>query len=222
MPRIARITAAHYPHHVTQRGNNQADVFFEDLDRIFYMETLKSLCEKWRVQIWAYCLMTNHVHLLAVPETNESLARCVGGTNLRYTQYVNRKYGRSGRLWQNRFFSAIVEKDTCLWQVARYIEQNPMKAHLVDKPEDYPWSSCAANLSGKGDDLVNAGRWLDEQNRVAYGKFLMQDDSDIEQKIRWATAAGRPLGMDEFVKKLEVLFSRRLLPRKAGRPRKTK
>lgn len=221
MPRIARITAAHYPHHVTQRGNNQGDVFFEDKDRRFYIETLEGFCEKWRVQIWAYCLMSNHVHLLAVPEDKESLARCIGGANLRYTQYINHKYGRSGRLWQNRFFSAIVEKESYLWQVARYIEQNPMKAQLVDKPQDYPWSSCEANLSGEGDDLVSPGCWLTEREREAYGEFLMACDAEIEQKIRRATASGRPMGTYRFIKKLEIQFSRRLFPGKAGRPRKT-
>ena len=87
--------------------------------------------------IWAYCLMKNHVHLLAVPAAAEFLTRCIGSTNLLYTQYVNRKYGHSGRLWQNRFFSTIIDTDRYVWAVARYIEQNPVKAKLVQKPKDY-------------------------------------------------------------------------------------
>ena len=134
MPRIARVIAAEYPHHITQRGNNRADVFFDDEDKEYYLQTLKQYGEKYHVNIWAYCLMTNHVHILAVPEYEESLARCVGRTNLLYTQYVNRKYKRSGRLWQNRFFSTIVEAESYLWAVVRYIEKNPMKSKLVKKP----------------------------------------------------------------------------------------
>ncbi len=102
MPRIARVVAAKYPHHITQRGNNRDDVYFDDEDRRYYLKVLDGYCEKTKVSIWSYCLMSNHVHLLAVPGRAESLALCIGRSNLMYTQYVNRKYNRSGRLWQNR------------------------------------------------------------------------------------------------------------------------
>jgi len=222
MPRIARVVATRYPHHVTQRGNNRTDVFFDDEDRQYYLKTLKNYCEKCKVAIWAYCLMANHVHLLAVPAAAESLARCIGSTNLLYTQYVNRKYGRSGRLWQNRFYSTIIDTDQYVWALARYIEQNPVKAKLVQKPEDYRWSSCKATISGKGDDLVSGHKWLDDTDRKDYRKFLRQEDSETEQKIRQATSTGRPLGREGFIKKLERKLSRRLLPGKAGRPKKNK
>lgn len=116
MPRIARICAIGYPHHITQRGNNKEAVFFEDDDREFYLKTISKYTYKWAFEIWAYCLMSNHVHILAVPHKEESLARGIGGTNLVYTQYINRKYKRRGRLWQNRFFSTIIEKEPYLWQ----------------------------------------------------------------------------------------------------------
>ena len=222
MPRIARAVAAHYPHHVTQRGNNRADVFYDNEDRTYYLKTLKNYCQQWRVTIWAYCLMNIHVHLLAVPASEESLARCIGRTNLLYTQYANRKYKRSGRLWQNRFFSTIVEDDPYVWAVVRYIELNPVKAQQVKKPADYPWSSCRANSSGKGDELVSGHDWLDDSSRRGYRKFLQQIDAEIEHKIRVATSTGRPLGGEAFIKKLERKLSRRLLPGKAGRPTKTK
>jgi putative transposase len=222
MPRIARVVAAGYAHHITQRGNNHADVFFDDEDRAYYIKTLKTYCQKWRVTLWAYCLMTNHVHLLAVPASGEFLARCIGRTNLMYTQYANRKYKRSGRLWQNRFFSTIVEDEPYVWAVARYIELNPVKAKQVQKPEDYPWSSCRANISGKGDELVNGHTFMDENDRKEYRKFLQQTDANTEQRIRQATSTGRPLGSEGFVKRLERKLSRRLLPGKAGRPKKAK
>ncbi|MBN1827716.1 MAG: transposase [Deltaproteobacteria bacterium] len=218
MPRIARATLPYYPHHITQRGNNRADVFFDDEDRKYYIETLAAYCEKCGVAIWAYCLMPNHVHLLTVPENNESLGQGIGRTNQLYTRHVNRKYKRSGRLWQNRFFSTIVDSDVYLWAVARYIEQNPVKAHLVQRPEDYQWSSCKANIRGESDDLMNMQAWLSDKDREMYRIFLQQRDLQEEQRIRCATSTGRPLGNEEFVLKLERQLSRRLLPRQGGRP----
>jgi putative transposase len=108
MLRIARVTLPDYPHHVTQRGNNRATVFFDDEDRNFYLGTLKSYSDSYRVCILSYCLMDNHVHILAVPMETGGLARSIGRSNLLYTQYINRKYGRSGRLWQNRFFPSLL------------------------------------------------------------------------------------------------------------------
>ncbi|SEM22795.1 putative transposase [Syntrophus gentianae] len=137
MPRIARIIAPHYPHHVTQRSNNRVDVFLDDEDKAKYLSLLKDYNERLAVDVWAYCLMTNHVHILAVPARNVSLSRCIGRTNLLYTQHVNRKYNRSGRLWQNRFFSTIIDTESSyLWAVARYIEQNPVKSALVTRPDE--------------------------------------------------------------------------------------
>jgi putative transposase len=121
MPRIARVCAERYHHHITQRGNNKEKTFFDNEDKRFYLEVLSRHKDKYKMKILAYCLMGNHVHILAVPEKETSLARGIGGTNLLYTQYINRKYNRSGRLWQNRFFSAVVEKESYLWAAMRYI-----------------------------------------------------------------------------------------------------
>jgi putative transposase len=222
MPRIARIIAPHYPHHITQRGNNRADVFFDDEDKTIYLSLLKDYSEKWSVEIWAYCLMTNHVHILAVPAEEGSLSRCIGRTNLLYTQHVNRKYERSGRLWQNRFFSTVVDTESYLWVVARYIEQNPVKLSLVMRPEDYPWSSCRGNVSGQNDELITKKGWLDEKKRESYRIFLTRQDPVMDQKIRINTSTGRPLGSEGFIAGLENQLCRKLLPRKAGRPRKSK
>ncbi|MFH1078759.1 MAG: transposase [Pseudomonadota bacterium] len=220
MPRVARIIAPQYPHHITQRGNNRTDVFFDDDDKATYLSALKNYSEQWSVKLWAYCLMTNHVHLLAVPEDGVSLSRCIGRTNLLYTQHINRKYNHSGRLWQNRFFSTIIETESYLWAVARYIEQNPVKAKLIKRPHDYHWSSCRANISGMSDGLVTGEGWLDEKERGAYEIFLMQEDPATDQKIRVSTSTGRPLGSESFTASLEIKLSRKLLPGKAGRPKK--
>jgi putative transposase len=115
MPRIARIVATGYPHHVTQRGNNRTTVFFDDEDRQTYLKLLSLYSQKNHLRIWAYCLMNNHIHLLAVPETEIALARGIGLTNQVYTQYLNRKLRQSGRIWQNRFFSCVIDNDQYLW-----------------------------------------------------------------------------------------------------------
>ncbi len=167
-------------------------------------------------------MMTNHVHILAVPASDVSLSRCIGRTNLLYTQHFNRKYKRSGRLWQNRFFSTIIDTESYLWAVARYIEQNPVKSMLVTRPEDYLWSSCRANIRGQEDGLVTGKGWLDEKDREAYRTFLMQTDTMMDQKIRVNTSTGRPLGSEDFLSELENKLCRKILPGKAGRPEKQK
>ena len=128
MPRTSRAVAVGYPHHVTQRGNNRQPIFFDDQDRLTYLDTFQHYALKFHLDVWAYCLMPNHFHLLVVPQNEESLASGVGLANQVYTRYINRKYFRSGRLWQNRFFSCIVGTEEYLWAVTRYVENNPVKA----------------------------------------------------------------------------------------------
>ena len=222
MPRIARIIAPNYPHHITQRGNNRSDVFFDDEDKTKYLSLLKYYSEKCSVDIWAYCLMNNHVHILAVPAERGSLSHCIGRTNLLYTQHVNLKYKRSGLLWQNRFFSTIVDTEAFLWAVVRYIEQNPVKSSLVTLPQDYPWSSCWVNITGQKNQFITVQGWLEETERESYRIFLMQKDPALDNKIRMNTSTGRPLGGEDFVAGLENQLCRKLLPGRAGRPTKSK
>lgn len=222
MSRIARVCAINYPHHITQRGNNREAVFFEDKDKEFYLKTLTSYSRKWDFDIWAYCLMSNHLHILAVPKKKESFARGIGGTNLVYTQYINRKYKRSGRLWQNRFFSTIIEKESYLWATARYIERNPVRAELVKKAEDYLWSSAKAHVLGVKNDVLSGECWLEGMDLSAYRESLRNEDKEIEESIRKATSTGRPFGAEMFIKRFEKILGRDLLPKKAGRPKKEK
>ncbi|RNC71714.1 MAG: transposase [Desulfuromonadales bacterium] len=220
MPRIARIIASHYPHHITQRGNNRATVFFDDEDRQFYLKLLAGYTQKHNVQIWAYCLMSNHVHLLAVPETETSLSRGIGLTNQMYTQYLNRKLQQSGRIWQNRFFSCVVENERYLWAVARYIERNPLKAGLAVTAEQYRWSSAKAHITGAADPLLNAHSWLSPQEQRAYSEFVIMEDQETDHAIRKATRTGRPFGSESFIDRLEFQLNQSLKPGKPGRPRK--
>jgi putative transposase len=220
MPRIARSVAVDYPHHITQRGNKRTAVFFDDEDHWFYINTLKRYCQKYKLEIWAYCLMGNHVHLLAVPREDTSLARGIGLTNMVYTQYLNRKLGNSGRVWQNRFYSCAVEKDRYLWSVARYIERNPVKAGILEKAEEYRWSSARAHLLSLTDQLLNGEQWLTEAERNHYKAFFEEDSEEVEKTIRQRTSNGRPLGGDEFIYFLECKYGQKLKVGSKGRPMK--
>lgn len=220
MPRIARIVAPGYPHHVTQRGNNRTTIFFDDEDRETYLNLLHQYSKRHSLKIWAYCLMDNHVHLLAVPEKEDSLSRGVGLTNQVYTQYLNRIFNQGGRIWQNRFFSCIVEDDAYLWAVARYIDKNPLKARLSDRAEDYRWSSAKAHVNGTKDDLLAEPSWLAVEDREVYTEFILQKDEQAENMLRKATRTGRPFGSEAFIEKMELQLNQTLRPCKPGRPRK--
>jgi putative transposase len=219
MPRIARIIATGYPHHITQRGNNRATVFFDDEDRQTFLHLLNLYAQKHHLQIWAYCLMSNHLHLLAVPETESSLARGIGLTNQVYTQYLNRKLHQSGRIWQNRFFSCVVENDQYLWAVARYIERNPLKAGLAESAESYRWSSAKAHMIGTSDPLLCANAWLAHDDQNSYAEFVRDEDEETDEAIRKATRTGRPFGSESFMEILEFRLNQSLKPKKPGRPR---
>jgi putative transposase len=220
MPRIARIIAVGYPHHITQRGNNRTAVFFDDEDRQTYLKLLSGYASKHQISIWAYCLMDNHIHLLAVPETETALSRGIGLTNLMYTQYLNRKLKQSGRIWQNRFFSCVVENDQYLWSVARYIERNPLKAGLAASAELYRWSSAKAHITGTNDPLLDATPWLPPEEQSAYAEFVRYEDEVADNAIRQSTRTGRPYGTGQFIDQLEFKLNQSLRPKKPGRPRK--
>jgi len=220
MPRIARAVASGLPHHVIQRGNNREDVFLDKEDRERYLFLLKKYSDKWDSPILVYCLMSNHVHLLARPKTEESLYKMMQGVTLCYTQSINRKYARTGRLWESRYHSCIVDKERYLWSVSRYIEQNPVRAKMVKKVEDYLYSSARAHILGVRDEVLGE-ELFQEQQRKDYREFIRAGISEKEMhSIRYYTRTGRPFGSEEFVKKLEKKFERKFLLMSPGRPKK--
>ena len=146
MPRLARVVAVGFAHHITQRGNNRQDVFFVDDDRRVYLELLKEQAGRYRLELMGYCLMSNHVHLIAIPHAEDALAKAVGRTHFRYTQYINRTHERVGHLFQGRFKGILVEKDSYLLQLARYIVLDPVRAGLACEPAEWPWSSYRATI----------------------------------------------------------------------------
>src|SRR5579863_8089804 len=159
MPRLARTVCAEVPHHITQRGNRREDVFFSDKDRVAYLNWLTEYAEKHRVEVLAYCLMTNHVHLVAVPATEDGLHQVLKPLHMRYAQRVNRLKRWKGHLWQGRFFSSALDEDY-LWAAIRYVERNPVRAKIVRKAENYPWSSASAHCGLKDDPtLTRKAAW---------------------------------------------------------------
>ncbi len=222
MPRIARAIAVGCAHHITQRGNNRQDVFFVDEDRRVYLELLQEQAQKYGLQVLAYCLMTNHVHLVAIPHEEEALAQAIGRTHFRYTQYVNRFHRRSGHLWQGRFYSCALD-GRHLWPALKYVELNPVRAKLCRRAWQYPWSSAALHTDGKAQsELLDLPRWYRQIGADEWRKELAEGLTDREvARIRLRTHTGRPLGSDRFVSKLETLLGRRVRPLPVGRPKKT-
>jgi len=218
MPRIARVVAEGYPHHIIQRGNNKSLVFFDKKDKEKYLSLLKKYSDKWKSRILVYCLMNNHVHLLIKPEEEKSLCKMMQGVALCYTQYLNRKYNRTGRLWESRYYSCIVENEKYLWTVARYIEQNPVRAKMVNEVGEYPYSSVRAHINGMKDEILGEPLF-EESQRKDYAEFVRAGISDEEVKeIRYFTRTGRPLGTEQFVGEMEAKFQKRFFLRSPGRP----
>ncbi len=224
MSRPSRIVIPGCPHHITQRGNNRQEVFFIEEDRTFYLETLREQCERFSLAIQAYCLMDDHVHLVATPAREESLAKAVGRTNLYYTRYINRLHGRSGHLWQDRFFSCPLGKEYFRPAVA-YMERNPVRARLVRSAWLYPWSSGSAHVKGVDPTgLLDLAAWRRGVGKDTDWRAVLRkaQDPEMMDRLRRWTSRGRPLGSDRFVAKLERALGRRLRPNPVGRPRKLK
>ena len=213
MARIARVIVPGLPHHVTQRGNRRQQTFFHDDDYQAYLGLMSEWCDKYQVQVWAYCLMPNHVHLIVVPETEDGLARAIGEAHRRYTRRINFREDWRGHLWQERLASYPMD-ERYLLAAARYVEMNPVAAGMVDCPEAYRWSSAAAHLAGKDDQLVKVKPLLgivsDWQN------FLTLTDEEELALLKKHERSGRPLGETSFVERLEGTLERLLRPAKRG------
>ncbi len=219
MPRTARVVATGYAHHITQRGNRKLDIFLDDADREIYLAFLRQYCRKHGLDILAYCLMPNHVHIVGIPHEADSLARALAGAHMRYAQHFNWKYSQTGHLWQGRFFSCVLD-DRHAVAAARYVERNPLRAGLVGRPWDYRWSSAPAHV-GKRKDYVVSSRWPTKEDLEQWPELIVaSEDTKKLDEIRFATRRGRPVGSLEFVEQLERLHGRTLTARRRGRPRK--
>jgi putative transposase len=214
MARLARIVVPGMPHHVTQRGNRWQPTFFAEEDYAAYLELMSERCREEGVEIWAYCLMPNHVHLIAVPKREDSLRRAIGEAHRRYTRRVNLREGWRGHLWQERFSSFVLDEPYLL-TAARYVELNPVRAKLVVAPSDYRWSSALAHLKGKDDCLVKVSPLLDRAGN--WRRLLTSGLSEEElERMRAHVRTGRVLGGDDLLKRLEKQLGRVLRRQKPG------
>lgn len=226
MPRRARLVLPNVPMHVVQRGHNGKDCFHTDDDYRVFLYWLRTYAPRYRTDIHAYVLMTNHIHLLICSGDPASPAELMKALAQRYTQYVNWKYDRRGTLWQGRFYSSLVASDDYLLACYRYIELNPVRAGMVEHPGAYQWSSYSANARGVRDEILRPHPSYaalgneDATRQAAYRKLFnarMQDEQFAQ--LRRATKGNSACGSPGFLEQVETAVGRRVAPARQGRPR---
>ena len=210
------------PHHVTQRGAGRQTVLFTDRDRAVYLDAFFDYATRYSLRVWGYCLMSNHVHFVVVPERERSLARVFGLTHSDYARYGNLVRRSCGHFWQARFFSCALDERHA-WKALSYVERNPVRAGMVERAEDYPWSTAAAHcledpLDGRLDLREWQGLFSGERWREALR--IGVEEEALEERIREATRRGCPLGSAAFVERIGRALGRDLRPRPPGRPPK--
>ena len=220
MPRLARAVFANVPHHITQRGNRRENVFFSEEDFSAYLGWLKDYCNLYGVEVLAYCLMTNHVHLVAVPLHQDSLQLTLRPLHTRYAQRINKMKGWKGHVWQGRFFSTPLD-ERYMWAAIHYVELNPVRAHIVKKAEDYQLSSAAYHCGYREDDLLvnNQDHPMLKGNIDNWSAWLEEGERPDETKIiRRNIEKGLPCGSSQFIHELEKDSGRSLSFQPQGRP----
>jgi len=219
MARLPRIVIPGYPHHVTQRGNRREQTFFEDGDYELYESLLSEAARKADAEIWCYCLMPNHVHIIIVPSDEDGLRRTFADAHRRYTGYVNARLRITGHLWQGRFGSVVMDEEH-LAHAVRYVSMNPVRAGLVARAEDWRWSSVSNHFSRRDSELVKVAPILDRYGD--FTTFLAQetDSDDAFRRLRQAETTGRPLGSEGWIEQLSALTGKELKAKKRGPKRK--
>jgi REP-associated tyrosine transposase len=221
VPRKTRCFDPGTPYHVTERGIDRERVFFHATDRLSYLTLASSLREATQVRVLAWCLMTNHVHWVIVPEREDSLPCFFRHLQGRYAQAVNARRGRTGHLWHNRYFACALDRSH-LWTAIRYTELNPVRAGIIANPIDYRWSSAASHLTGpegERSQLLDWAFWREHGGAVAWREMLQGfDDALTVGNLRTATYSGKPYGSDTFICQQEERFGRHW--QTVGRPKK--
>ena len=215
MPRRRRDFIPGLSYHLTQRGNRKSTVFLDNTDRRVYLKLVVENCTAENVRIWAYSLMDNHVHHIAVPDGEHSLSRAFQRIHGAFASYFNTRHVKTGHLWQGRFKACVLD-EAHLWNAVRYVERNPVRAGIVGRAEDYRWSSAAAHCGLREDPVLSSDLPL-----IAmipdWSAWLSEDQKPEELAfIRERTRTGRPCSSDEFARELESRIGRPLLPRKRG------
>jgi putative transposase len=228
MARLGRYFLPDQPLHVIQRGNNREPVFFAPDDYKQYLDWLGAAAQEHGVALHAYVLMTNHVHLLVTPGDAAAVSGMMQSLGRRYVRHVNFLYRRTGTLWEGRYRAAPIEADAHLLACMRYIELNPVRARMVRKPANYPWSSYPANAERQANALLTfhplyQGLGATAGMRARFYRGLFREALGVEflAELRAATNGGWALGNDKWKAKIERVAKRRAAPRPRGRPRKT-
>jgi len=226
MPRKPRMYLANIPAHVVQRGNNRDACFFSDDDYLFYLDVLAEGLRRYHVKLHAYCLMTNHVHLLMTPEDELGISRVMQHIGRRYVQYINLTYKRSGTLWEGRHKASLVDADNYLLKCYRYIEMNPVAASMVDTPEQYRWSSYCWHAWGKPISIISDHTLYDDlghsskTKQYAYRElFKTQIPEEDLHAINEGLKYNYPLGHERFRAQVEIALGRKVGQKQRGRPK---
>ena len=219
MARLARSTIVGYPHHVVQRGNYDQPVFEIEADYSRYLYWLQEYAPRHALDIWAYCLMPNHVHFICVPRAEGALAHAFNTLHMRYAQYFNGRREVQGHLWRARFMSCILD-DPSVYEEVRFVESNPVRAGIIARAEDYPWSSARSHVTGVPNPPLVDGSFLPVEVSDWRAYLASGGDESIISRVRARLKTGRPAGDSSFVHKLEGIVGRRLEALPRGRPRK--
>jgi len=227
MPRKARIFVPNYPHHIVQRGHNRMAVFVANEDFRFYLENLKEWKTKLGIKLYAWCLMTNHIHLIVEPgEDSATVSELMKRLSGRQTAYVNKQEKRTGSLWEGRFKASPIQRDNYLLACCRYVEMNPVRANMVPGPRQYKWSSYCERVGLLEPDMLDLDKSYlnladDEMTRIErYKVYLKQGASDKELALlRSAWARNQLTGNDRFVDEIELRLGFRIERRGRGKSR---
>lgn len=216
MPRQARFVLPGYLHHITQRGNYQQQIFQDNADRIYYLKLIQHYANEYGNDIFAFCLMSNHVHFIIRPQSHNSLAGIFCRAHQRYALYYHKKNKLAGHLWQERFYSCLLE-GSHIPAAIRYVEQNPVRANIVDHAWDYSWSSAKAHL-GKHYNIIEIADIKEYFTQPDWKKFLgyQEKDEHLIRQLKQATETGTVFGTTAFIQDLENIYNRPLTPRKRG------
>ena len=220
MARLPRLVLPGNPHHITQRGNRRERTFFEDGDYALYLDLLAQTAEQAHTEIWSYCLMPNHVHIIAVPSDEDGLRRTFRYVHRHYTGYINARLRTTGHLWQGRFSSVAMDEEH-LHQAFRYVALNPVRARLVNRPEDWHWSSVRAHFARADDHVVKVDPALERVDD--FRDFLGEefDEAMSYAALRKAESVGRPIGSKGWLADMEAKTGLTLAAQKRGPKAKT-
>ena len=227
MARLSRVSPIGVPQHIVQRGNNRQVCFASDEDMKAYLNWLKEFSKKYLVDVHAWVLMTNHIHILCTPFEESAVSKMMQSIGRMYVRYYNYTYQRSGTLLEGRFKSSLIQSERYLLELHRYIELNPVRADIVDDPSEYSWSSYASNSLGVETELqtphylyLALGKTKNERLENYRQLFKAHVSAELLKEIRGSVNKGLALGNERFVTQIEELTKKRVTPRKAGRPKK--